>query len=761
MTTDTKKYVRIGSINFELDDLKGWSPILAVVNDGDRCVLQITNWTGGVGTKPATGQYLGVNGLVDNIADGTDIRGLRGSDGGGLQYQLNGVDIGTPASFDTMDFIGNVQLTDNGNVLTVEVLGTDINVVQTIEPNTETVPSSNVLYNFALDVANEFNSKADLDSPVFTGNPTAPTPNSNNNSDTVATTAFVNNFIALQDFEQKTNKATNLATPDNTTYPTTQAAADGDTQTLADANAYAESLVVGLWDDRGNFDASGGAYPTTGGSGTGGAVLKGDIWTISVAGTLPVGQIVEIGDTVRALVDNPAQTQANWAIAQNNIGYVPENQANKVNDLTDSTSTTKYTSVKSVVDALALKQNALTDIVTAGTYGSSTQIPVITITAKGFVDDVTLVNVSGGGDTIVNASSGTVTLSAGVNYRILVSGSFTLDVSAQTGTVQIINVTAVQYTITLSVGSKVVSDLVNTSISSFAVNAFSMAFLAPNPNVANSIRMSRPVQVSANDILISQNNSNASGNKISWSAPTISASRSWTLPDKNINFGDLGFVASTNSNTLSGNRTRIYGGSGNTVSGVDNVLVGCTDATASSGIGQLLLGVRGTAVPIDWPVVGIQGGILNSAAPPTSQLTEIRTALRADNIGAVPVVLTTDGAAPTATNTPKAAMLYGSDIFGGANHILELQIFCIDTSILFSVQGNVARTHRISVLLNGGVYTTAIDAGSSVVAGAGYTISVTVAEVGGRLQISLSHSSGAGKHLRVKALLRSHYNYIQ
>jgi hypothetical protein len=38
--------------------------------------------------------------------------------------------------------------------------------------------------------------------------------------------------------------------------------------------AYADSLVVGLIDD-GNYDASTNTFPTTGGSGTSGAVLKG------------------------------------------------------------------------------------------------------------------------------------------------------------------------------------------------------------------------------------------------------------------------------------------------------------------------------------------------------------------------------------------------------------------------------------------------------------------------------------------------------
>ena len=123
--------------------------------------------------------------------------------------------------------------------------------------------------------------------------------------------------------------------------------------------AYAESLVTGLWDDRGTYDASGGAYPSSGGSGTAGAIKKGDIWTISVAGTLPTAQSVEPGDTVRALADTPGNTQSNWAIAQNNIGYVPESSANKSTDGTMAdNSTTKYPSQSAVVTYVGSQINA-------------------------------------------------------------------------------------------------------------------------------------------------------------------------------------------------------------------------------------------------------------------------------------------------------------------------------------------------------------------------------------------------------------------
>ncbi len=107
------------------------------------------------------------------------------------------------------------------------------------------------------------------------------------------------------------------------------------------------AVLTGLWNDRGNFDASVNAYPSSGGSGTAGAILKGDIWTISVAGTLPTGLVVEAGDTVRALTNTPGNTQANWAIAQNNIGYTPENITNKDTDGTlSANSDTKYPSQK-------------------------------------------------------------------------------------------------------------------------------------------------------------------------------------------------------------------------------------------------------------------------------------------------------------------------------------------------------------------------------------------------------------------------------
>ncbi|WP_454917420.1 hypothetical protein [Xanthobacter sediminis] len=57
----------------------GWSPVLAAVSDGSRRVHQIAGWVGGQGNEPDTGGYLGPDGVVTDIAEGTDVRGPAGA----------------------------------------------------------------------------------------------------------------------------------------------------------------------------------------------------------------------------------------------------------------------------------------------------------------------------------------------------------------------------------------------------------------------------------------------------------------------------------------------------------------------------------------------------------------------------------------------------------------------------------------------------------------------------------------------------------
>ena len=117
---------------------------------------------------------------------------------------------------------------------------------------------------------------------------------------------------------------------------------------------YVDGSVAGLLDYRGGYDASGNTYPVAGGSGTAGAVLKGDMWIISVAGTLG-GEAVQVGDSIIANVDTPAQTASNWNHLNANISYVPENVANKVTSFQAIPDNTHYASEKLVKDSLDAK----------------------------------------------------------------------------------------------------------------------------------------------------------------------------------------------------------------------------------------------------------------------------------------------------------------------------------------------------------------------------------------------------------------------
>lgn len=159
-------------------------------------------------------------------------------------------------------------------------------------------------------------------------------------------------WTGVHDFTAGTVRVPTRAQSDSATYAASTAyvdvglAATG-ASTLVLAKSYADGLVVGLWDDRGNWSAAGNTFPSSGGSGAAGAVLKGDIWTISVAGTMG-GVIVATRQTVRATIDTPGQTLANWAIGLANT------------DLDDSITdgvVGRAPSQNAVFDALALKSD--------------------------------------------------------------------------------------------------------------------------------------------------------------------------------------------------------------------------------------------------------------------------------------------------------------------------------------------------------------------------------------------------------------------
>jgi len=119
---------------------------------------------------------------------------------------------------------------------------------------------------------------------------------------------------------------------------------------------YVDGSVVGLLDDRGNYIPGatvGSPYPSSGGSGAGGAIRKGDLWFIAANGYL-LDVAVSTGASVRALVDNPDDaTESDWNILNTGLGFTPENVANKSTNVALGTSNILYptqNAVKTYVD---------------------------------------------------------------------------------------------------------------------------------------------------------------------------------------------------------------------------------------------------------------------------------------------------------------------------------------------------------------------------------------------------------------------------
>lgn len=200
----------------------------------------------------------------------------------------------------------------------------------------------------------------------------------------------------------------------------------------AESNAkdYADTLVVGLLDDRGNYNPTAtSAYPTTGGSGTDGAILKGDLWAVSADGYVN-GIAVTVGDTIRALVDSPAQSNSNWAVIQNNLIYVPENTTNKATSLS-LPNDTKYPTTLAVSTALEDYATVANQrYVFVSDSGTTYTVPAGAVTENGR----TIIELSNSSLTsiTVNAATGTGK-SVGDSVNISITGTYAAQVLVASG----------------------------------------------------------------------------------------------------------------------------------------------------------------------------------------------------------------------------------------------------------------------------------------------------------------------------------------
>jgi hypothetical protein len=96
---------------------------------------------------------------------------------------------------------------------------------------------------------------------------------------------------------------------------------------------YVDGVTVGLLKDNGNYDPTVTSnFPTSANTLSGGPIQVGDLWYISANGTMNSNAVL-VGYSVRALVNAAGATNnADWAISNVGLGFVPENSANKSND---------------------------------------------------------------------------------------------------------------------------------------------------------------------------------------------------------------------------------------------------------------------------------------------------------------------------------------------------------------------------------------------------------------------------------------------
>jgi hypothetical protein len=198
--------------------------------------------------------------------------------------------------------------------------------------------------------------------------------------------------------------------------------------------------------------------------------------------------------------------------------------------------------------------------VTAGTYGSSSAIPVPVIDTYGRITGITTAAVR----TITGtASQVTVTNGDGV------SGNPTISLAAS-------GVTAGTYGSSSAIPVPVIDTYGRiTGITTAAV-------VSPTVFSDSAFRI--------------QDNADAT-KQIAFEASSVGTgtTKTITMPDANVNLGTLPSVATSYGTLTAGqSRCQILGGSSNTVSGTDNVAIGCTGITLD-GIGQVVLGATTAA----------------------------------------------------------------------------------------------------------------------------------------------------------------------
>lgn len=134
---------------------RGWSPSFAVVQDGDRRVLQLTGYVGGEGTEPTTnvGKYVGSTQMETLIANGVDIRGAQGASGAGSGDMLAAQNLNDVASKPTA--FANIKQDATTSATGVVELATDAETVTGTDTTRAVTPAGVQAKIDTLDVPSE------------------------------------------------------------------------------------------------------------------------------------------------------------------------------------------------------------------------------------------------------------------------------------------------------------------------------------------------------------------------------------------------------------------------------------------------------------------------------------------------------------------------------------------------------------------------------------------------------------------------------
>jgi len=298
------------------------------------------------------------NGEVTTVG----IPSLFGLTGTKTAFQDEGILLGNAQA---VNFVGDgVAATLAAGVLTVQIDGgAAAELVTTLGAVTETDTTHGVAASVVFELGTQFGEAltplAPKSSPTFTGTPTAPTADSDNNTDQLATTAFANSAASI--------------------------GRDA-------AKSYADSLVTSVYKFQSTYNPQiTGEFPTAANTVGGLPILKCFTWVISgLTGQYTFqGVTVDNGDTLLSLIDDASATTSNdWHVTEKNLGYTAENSTNKSTDNTlggITPSDIAYPSQKAVKDYSDNKFAKIADqrYQFVGEAGTTYTVPASAVTTNG------------------------------------------------------------------------------------------------------------------------------------------------------------------------------------------------------------------------------------------------------------------------------------------------------------------------------------------------------------------------------------------